>query len=171
MLQKTVNLYPAIGIPGQQVAFNQAVYTPHNYLSDGTVACGTFAFAKAAAGSTTAVQFPIASATGAAGDKVVGLVERTFTASLPSYDEDTDIYPEGAELTIAERGDYYIVAPAAATVGQSVLCDPTTGNITFGAAGAANDTGWVVRTAGAKDDTIIISNHGLSITPAAASGN
>lgn len=116
MLQKTVNLYPAIGIPGQQVAFNQAVYTPHNYLSDGTVACGTFVFAKAATGSTTAVQFPVASATGAAGDKVVGLVERTFTASLPSYDEDTDIYPEGAELTIAERGDYYIVAPAAATV-------------------------------------------------------
>lgn len=71
MLQKTVNLYPAIGIPGQQVAFNQAVYTPHNYLSDGTVACGTFVFAKAATGSTTAVQFPVASATGAAGDKVV----------------------------------------------------------------------------------------------------
>ena len=57
MLQKTVNLYPAVGIAGQQVAFNQAVYTPHNYLSDGTVACGTFAFAKAATSSTTAVQF------------------------------------------------------------------------------------------------------------------
>lgn len=167
MLQKTVNLYPAVGIAGQQVAFNQAVYTPHNYLSDGTVACGTFAFAKAATSSTTAVQFPIASAKGAAGDKVVGLVERTFTASLPSYDEGTDIYPEGAELTIAERGDYYIVAPAAATVGQAVLCNPTTGAITFGTAGATNDTGWTVQTAGAKGDTIIISNHGLGYQPAA----
>lgn len=168
MLQKTVNLYPAVGIAGQQVAFNQAVYTPQNYLSDGTVACGAFAFAVASTESTTAVQFPVASAKGSAGDKVVGFVERTFTASLPSYDENTDIYPEGAELTIAERGDYYIVAPADATVGQSVLCDPETGSVTFGTAGADNDTGWVVRTAGAEGDTIIISNHGLSITPAAA---
>ena len=114
MLQKTVNLYPAIGVPGQQVAFNQAVYTPHNYLSDGTVACGTFVFAKAATGSTTAVQFPVASATGAAGDKVVGLVERTFTASLPSYDEDTDIYPEGATLLLRpllRSGNRFFVIP------------------------------------------------------------
>ena len=69
MLQKSVGLYPAIGIPGQQVAFNQAVYTPQNYLSDGTVQCGGFAFAVAASTTGTAVKFPIASLTGSAGDK------------------------------------------------------------------------------------------------------
>jgi hypothetical protein len=53
MLQKSVGLYPAIGIPGQQVAFNQAVYTPQNYLSDGTVQCGGFAFAVAASTGTS----------------------------------------------------------------------------------------------------------------------
>lgn len=37
MLQKSVGLYPAIGIPGQQVAFNQAVYTPQNVLSSAVV--------------------------------------------------------------------------------------------------------------------------------------
>ena len=31
-----------------------------------------------------------------------------------------------------------------ATEGQSVLCDPATGAVTYGAAGAENDTGWIV---------------------------
>lgn len=168
MLQKSVGLYPAIGIPGQQVAFNQAVYTPQNYLSDGTVQCGGFAFAVAASTAGTAVKFPIASLKGSAGAKPIGFVERTFTASIELGTDTPDIYPKGAELTIAVRGDYYIVAPAAATLGQAVLCDPTTGAITFGAAGAANDTGWTVQTAGAKGDTIIISNHGLGYQPAAS---
>lgn len=168
MLQKSVGLYPAIGIPGQQVAFNQAVYTPQNYLSDGTVQCGSFAFAVAASTTGTAVKFPIASLKGSAVDKPIGFVERTFTASIELGTDTPDIYPKGAELTIAVRGDYYIVAPAAATLGQAVLCDPTTGAITFGAAGATNDTGWTVQTAGAKGDTIIISNHGLGYKPAAS---
>lgn len=168
MLQKSVGLYPAIGIPGQLVAFNQAVYTPQNYLSDGTVQCGGFAFAVAASTTGTAVKFPIASLKGSAGAKPIGFVERTFTASIELGTDTPDIYPKGAELTIAVRGDYYIVAPAAATIGQAVLCDPTTGAITFGAAGAANDTGWTVQTAGAKGDTIIISNHGLGYQPAAS---
>lgn len=168
MLQKSVGLYPAIGIPGQQVAFNQAVYTPQNYLSDGTVQCGGFAFAVAASTTGTAVKFPIASLKGSAGANPIGFVERTFTASIELGTDTPDIYPKGAELTIAVRGDYYIVAPAAATIGKAVLCDPTTGAITFGAAGAANDTGWTVQTAGAKGDTIIISNHGLGYQPAAS---
>lgn len=167
MLQKSVGLYPAIGIPGQQVAFNQAVYTPQNYLSDGTVQCGGFAFAVAASTTGTAVKFPIASLKGSAGDKPIGFVERTFTASIELDTDTPDIYPKGSELTIAVRGDYYIVAPVAATVGQAVLCNPTTGAITFGTADATNDTGWTVQTAGAKGDTIIISNHGLGYQPAA----
>ena len=114
MLQKSVGLYPAIGIPGQQVAFNQAVYTPQNYLSDGTVQCGSFAFAVAASTTGTAVKFPIASLKGSAGDKPIGFVERTFTASIELGTDTPDIYPKGSELTIAVRGDYYIVAPAAA---------------------------------------------------------
>lgn len=96
-----------------------------------------------------------------------GTVERWKTLSIDLGTDTPDIYPEGSELTIAVRGDYYIVAPAAATVGQAVLCNPTTGAITFGDAGATNDTGWTVQTAGAKGDTIIISNHGLGYKPAA----
>jgi len=121
MLQKSVGLYPAIGIPGQQVAFNQAVYTPQNYLSDGTVQCGGFAFAVAASTTGTAVKFPIASLKGSAGATPIGFVERTFTASIELGTDTPDIYPKGAELTIAVRGDYYIVAPAAATIGQAAL--------------------------------------------------
>lgn len=166
MLQNKVNLYPSNGIPGQQVAFGQAVYTPENYVSDGTVKCGCFAFAKANTANATAVTFPLASVKASAGAVAIGLVERTFSATVGLDGIDTDVYPQGAELTIAIRGDYYIEAPATATVGQSVLCDPATGAVTFGTAGSANDTGWVVKTAGAKGDLIVISNHGVNAIPA-----
>lgn len=43
-MQKTVNLYPSVGLPGQEVAAHTAVYTPLNYLSDGTAAAGKFVF-------------------------------------------------------------------------------------------------------------------------------
>lgn len=159
-MQKKVNLYPVAGLPGQEVAAHSAVYTPINYLSDGTVAAGSFAFA----GSTSddGAAFPIASAKGTG--EVIGLVERTLTGALASTEEGTEIYPSGAELTIARRGDYYVAATGAATVGQAVLCDPATGDVSYGAAGAANDTGWVVMTAAAAEgDIIVISNRGVSV--------
>lgn len=153
-----VNLYPVAGLSGQEVAVGTAVYTPINYLSDGTAAAGSFAFAGTAA-SGTAVAFSTASLKGTG--KVLGLVERTFTGALASDEDGTLTYANGDELTIARRGDYYVSATGAATVGQAVLCDPSDGKVTYGTAGAANDTGWVVMTpAAAEGDMIIISNRG-----------
>ncbi len=43
--QAAVKTDPAIGIPGQEVNPRQAVYTAFNYVSDGTVPAGGFAFA------------------------------------------------------------------------------------------------------------------------------
>ena len=43
-MQKTVNLYPAVGVPGQEVNVHTAIYTPFNYISDGTAAAGSFVF-------------------------------------------------------------------------------------------------------------------------------
>ena len=78
---------------------------------------------------------------------------------------------KGFEVTIAVRGDYYVAATGAATVGQSVLCDPASGTVTYGDAGATNDTGWVVMTAAKQaGDIIIISNRGLAIKPATTGG-
>ena len=36
--QKSVKLYPAVGVPGQEVNPGQAIYTAENYISDGTLA-------------------------------------------------------------------------------------------------------------------------------------
>ena len=44
-LQKTVNNSPAIGLSGQPVVLGQSVYTTMNFMSDGTVKAGAFAFA------------------------------------------------------------------------------------------------------------------------------
>lgn len=157
-MQKTVNLYPAVGVPGQEVNVHTAIYTPFNYISDGTAAAGSFVFVKA----NTA----LASATGTG--TVIGLVENAFTGTLAYNQDGTLIYPQGANLTIAVRGDYYVAASGAATVGQAVLCNHASGAITYGTPGAANDTGWVVMTpATNKGDIIIISNRGVGITPAA----
>lgn len=164
-MQKTVNLYPAVGVPGQEVNVHTAIYTPFNYISDGTAAAGSFVFVKTNT-DDTGVVYPLASATGTG--TVIGLVENTFTGTLAYNQDGTLIYPQGANLTIAVRGDYYVAASGAATVGQVVLCNPASGAITYGTPGTANDTGWVVMTPATNaGDIIIISNRGVGITPAA----
>lgn len=166
MLQQSVNLYPAVGVPGQEVNAHTAIYTPMNYLSDGTAAAGSFVFVKAASSEDGAVVYPLASATGTG--TILGFVERTFTGSLTPTQDGTLVYPAGFNLTIAVRGDYYMAASGAATVGQAVLCNPSNGQITYGTPGTANDTGWVVMTAAENEgDIIIVSNRGVGITPAA----
>lgn len=150
-MQKTVNLYPSVGLPGQEVAAHTAVYTPLNYLSDGTAAAGKFVF------EGTSDKKGVASAKGTT---LVGLVERTFTAAVPCGVDGSEAYPNGAELTIAVRGDFYVEAAGEATVGQAVLCDPADGVVSYGTVGSENDTGWVVVTAAkAQGDIIIISRR------------
>ena len=69
---------------------------------------------------------------------------------------------EGRPVAVAVRGDLLIAAPAAATVGQKVFANYTTGALALGAAGgsvaSSVETDWVVRSAGASGDIIHISN-------------
>lgn len=154
-MQKTVSLNPVVGLPGQEVAVKTAVYTPLNYLSDGTVAVGTFAF-EAESPVGTGAAFPFASKKGEA---VIGLVERTFTGCLNADENGSLVFKKGAGLTVAVRGDYYVAATGEATVGQNVLVDKTTGAVSYGEASGNNiATGWVVKTpATAEGDIIIVS--------------
>ena len=170
--QKVVNVDPAIATPGLEVNPGQAVYTAFNYVSDGTVEAGGFAFAvELDEGGANAMN--AASKKGSAGDKVLGFVERNLIGALNPLVEATNIYPLGQGLPIAIRGQFYAIATGAATEGQSVLCDPTTGAVTYGTAGATNDTGWVVRLPRGVDevasgDIVIYENFGVSIASAAA---
>ena len=158
-MQKEVSLYPALGKSGQEVAVGTAVYTPLTYISDGTVKAGHFAFAKAT--DEVGANSPVASATGSAGDKVLGFVHADFTSMLQILEDASEVYPHGFAVSIARRGDFYLTATGAVTAGKAVLCDPTTGAITFGEADATNDTGWRVLTeAKAEGDIIVISHRG-----------
>ena len=101
-LQKTVNNSPAIGLSGQPVVLGQSVYTTMNFMSDGTVKAGTFAFVPG-----TATTFPDNIKTEYVTDKgsnVVGFVERNFVGTGAS----SEVYAKGVVLNIAIRGDYFI---------------------------------------------------------------
>lgn len=109
----------------------------------------------------------VLSAKAEAGAKPVGFVERDVIATIPAPTDDaTQVYPKGTCPPVAIRGQFYAIATGAATEGQSVLCDPTTGKVTYGTAGATNDTGWtVVFPRGVKTiaegDTVIYQNFGV----------
>lgn len=159
-LQKTVSMYPALGVAGQPVTTEQTVYTPFNYLSDGTAKAGSFAFVSSSSVNTGGVAQSFVGATGTASTKPLGLVERILDGYI-NFDEDGSlIYKEGLPVKVAVQGDYVIEASGVASVGASVFVKPTDGTIAFATAEGLVDTGWVVKTAAsAKGDLIVISNH------------
>lgn len=143
--QTRVNMFPARGVPGAAVAAEGVVYTAFNYISDGTVSPGTFAFGDAQSTITNAPQ--VAHATVASDAKLLGFVVRVNGSFVNTpFQSVSNVYYKGSPVTIAVRGQFYLQVPegGAPTEGQAVLCDPATGAITFGDAGAANDTGWIV---------------------------
>ena len=162
-LQKSVGNSYALGVPGQQVVVGQAEYAAYNPLSDGTVKAGTFCFKKAGTGNGEA--FAHASATGAASDLPLGFVERVVDSYIPTVGGDaTQVYPAGAALTVAIRGQYYIEAPATiASDGLGVFINPTTGAISIAASAGTGevDTGWTCRipnggASAAQGDIVIV---------------
>lgn len=169
--QTVVSTDPAIGVAGQEVNPSQAVYTAFNYVSDGTVQAGTFCYAVAVKGTAPTKQNTV-SFKAVAGAVPVGFVERDVIATIPSLTADsTQVYPEGVCPPVAIRGQFYAVATGVATEGQAVLCNPATGEVTYGTAGADNDTGWkVVLPRGvktiAKGDIVIYQNFGIAVAPA-----
>lgn len=141
-MQTKVGLYPVTGFPGQEVNPGSAIYTAENYISDGTLTAGAFAFASAVTGTGTAAAFKAAGKTGTA---LIGFVERTVTGAILSpLNEAEGAYAQGTGASIALRGQFYASASGAVTEGQSVLVNPATGAVTYGNAGSDNDTGWIV---------------------------
>ena len=162
-LQNAVGLSYALGIAGQQVVIGQAEYLAYNPLSDGTVKAGAFCFKKA--GSGNGEVFAHASSTGAADAVPLGFVERVVDSYIPTVGDDaTQLYPAGAALTVAIRGQYYIEAPAAiASDGLGVFINPTTGAISIASSAGTGeiDTGWTCRipnggTSAAQGDIVIV---------------
>lgn len=162
-LQKNVGLVPAVGAPGQQVVIGQAEYLAYNPFSDGTVKAGAFCFKGTASGNGEA--FAVASATGAADAEPLGFVERVVDTFIGNVlDSAATVYPQGAAVTVAIRGQFYVNAPAAvASDGLGVFVNPTTGAISIASSADTGevDTKWVCRipnggTSAAKGDVVIL---------------
>jgi hypothetical protein len=162
-VQNIVGLVPALGVDGQQVVVGQAEHLAYNPLSDGTVKAGTFCFKKTNSGNGE--KFALASLLGgAATDEPLGFVERVVDTRIDGANASTDVYPEGAALTVAIRGQYYITAPASiASDGLGVFINPLTGAISIAASARTGevDTGWVCRipnggTSAASGDLVIV---------------
>lgn len=149
MVQKVVNILPAIGVAGQKVATDSARYLGYNPLSDGTVVVGAFAFAKTAGGVQLA-PFAIVSGTGSAEDKPLGFVERVVDVALENVTASgTNILPDGATATVAVQGQFYINVPvglSSITSGMGVYVNPTTGAINLASSAGTGevDTGFKV---------------------------
>ena len=161
--QKKVNIFPDKGVSGTLWREEGFIETPLRYVSDGTVEAGRFAFLKEA-GKQVACKAK-------ASAKLLGLVIYTKDAWLNVPLQTSSVaYPVNNILTIAQRGSVLFKIPedgGTATDGQSVLCDPTNGKVTFDAAGTANDTGWVVHlldgaTTAKAGDWIVVQNIGLN---------
>lgn len=149
MVQKTVNILPALGVSGQKVATDSARYLAYQPLSDGTVEVGAFAFAKTAGGSQSA-PFAIASLTGSASQLPLGFVERVVDGTLTNaLVEGDNTLAEGAVVTVAVQGQFYLEVPtglSSITAGMGVYVNPTTGAINLASSAGTGevDSGFVV---------------------------
>ncbi len=165
-LQTTVNISPALGVPGAQAAFLGDVKTVRQYLSDGTAKAGSFALASTSSVNTSGADGGSAGFVGltnASATAAIGLVVRDITGTLGMGVEGSLVYEAGAAVQVAIRGDYYILSTEAATVGEKVIVTVATGAISFASSASSGevDTGWTVTTAASgSGELIVISNHG-----------
>lgn len=155
--QQTVSMYPAAGVTGQRAGLNPiAMLLPVPLAGKDGVTVGYAVWPDPDDTATV-----IMSNAGGA-DKPAGIVVRDMASIIPCDAEASMQLAAGRPVAVAVRGDLLIAAPAAATVGQKVFANTTTGALALGAAGgsvaSSVETDWIVRSAGAAGDIIHISN-------------
>lgn len=153
--QKQVYTSVASGVAGDPATPDQAIYQAVNYTAETAVTVGNFVFA----GTDPGTQAKASSES----DAPIGLVQRNISyVNSDITSAGTLVVPAGSTLTVAVFGDFYVKTKSAATVGQAVYASLTDGSISTAAAGStvsgSIETAWRVKTAGAANDTIIISN-------------
>jgi hypothetical protein len=151
-LQNVVNFDIAPGVAGDRATLNPVVYATLNPIAGSAVNIGSFVWPDSANPENIAVQ--------SGSGEPMGFVERWFAyagAITPTL-----TVPEGSTLQVARRGDFWAVCSNAATAGQKVFADTTTGAISAAAAGAtvagSVETSWLVKRGGAAGEIIVISS-------------
>lgn len=156
-LQTQVGFDVAVGLPGDLATPNQGIYQPINFIAEDVVTVGNFVYASATAPETMAVAYSTGNA------KPLGLLKRDM--GYMNYDlmsPGTLDVPAGSNLTVAIKGDFWVVSSTNASLGDAVFADLSTGAISTAPAGTtvagSIETNWKVKTSGAAGDMIIISN-------------
>lgn len=149
--QKTVGLYNEPATVGDRASQNPTVYLPVNFLAGGTINVGSFVWRDTTNPGTEVV---------AAGSGMpLGFVERTINHD--NFDIDvagTLAIPEEGNVTVAQRGDFYVVSDGAVSIGDTVYAKTASGEPTFSSSSAV-ETGYVAVTAAAgAGELVVISN-------------
>lgn len=151
--QKNVGLYNKEAIAGDRANQNPTVYDVVNYLSgDSGVKMGGFAFASTSHPETQVVS------TGSSVAVVKGFVERVMNISGFTYDPASVTIPEGGNVSVARKGDFFVESDGAVSVGATVYAKEADGSATFTSTDAV-DTGFKAATAAsASGELVIITN-------------
>jgi hypothetical protein len=89
----------------------------------------------------------------------LGFIERTINHDNFAIDvEGTLAIPEEGNVTVAMRGDFYVVADKTVAIGDALLADTTNCAAVFTSSANTVDSGYVAMTAGNEGDLIIVSN-------------
>jgi hypothetical protein len=150
--QQEVGKYNKAAIAGDRANQQEVIYTPTNFTAAEDVKVGGFVWRD-----TTKPELQIAaSGTGAP----LGFMERV--QNFDNYNiavDGTLVVPAGSEVNVAIKGDFFVVADASVSVGDTVYADTTTGAVTFTSGDDTEDSGFVAFTSGASGDMVIITKR------------
>ena len=151
--QKNVGLKNKVAIQGDRANQNPTIYDAINFLA-GTngVKVGGFVFRDTS--DETKVTM-----TGSSVASVEGFVERVQNVNGFTYDPASMDIAEGENVSVARKGDFYVEADGAVSVGDTAYVDYSDGSTTFTSGATTTDTGFKAKTsAAASGDMVIISN-------------
>jgi hypothetical protein len=150
--QKSVGFYNEKAVAGDRASQNPTIYVPTNFLAGGAVNVASFVWRD----STNPVTEVVNEGSGAP----LGFVERTINHD--NFDVNvagTLTIPEEGNVTVAKKGDFFVVADGAVSIGATVYADTTDGSVTFTSGSDTVDSGFkAVTSASASGELVIISN-------------
>ena len=150
-----VEIYPAPAVQGDRVNNQPTLYTAHNFVNKTAVTCGCFAFRDATNPETQC------SNTAASGQPL-GIVERTHENVAMTIGENQLTIPAAGVVSIVQRGQMWVTADTAVTVGMKAFAVLADGSVKFAAAGAtvtgAVETTWAAFSSAAKGELVIVDN-------------
>ena len=152
--QNNVGLKNKVAITGDRANQNPTVYDVVNKLAGtGGVEVGSFVWGSASYPETQVVN------TGTSVATIEGFVERNMSVNGFNYDPADMTIAEGEAVTVARKGDFFVEADGAVSIGDTVYADYSDGSVTFTSGATTVDSGFKAKTsAAASGDMVIISN-------------